>query len=65
MFHPPTRRAITCESQGIGRKGWKRKEEAFLLPVTNSLVNRWLQQKQEMELRKISKRTPANMKHEH
>jgi hypothetical protein len=32
--HPPTRRAMTCESQRIGRKGSKRKEEPFLLPVT-------------------------------
>ncbi|SFH54824.1 hypothetical protein SAMN05216299_12117 [Nitrosospira sp. Nsp14] len=39
MFYPPTRRVMTCELQRIGKKGWKRKEEPFLLPVTNILLN--------------------------
>ena len=51
MFEPPTRRGMSFGSRGMGRKGWKRKEEPFLLPVTNILLNRWLQQKEEMELR--------------
>ena len=58
MFHPPTRRVTTGEPQGIGKKGWKRKEEPFLLPVTNVLLNRWLQQKEEMELRLRSPNEP-------